>query len=203
MRSCGISGRRARNRLFEQRGLAINRKQRLRPIGSALRPETRAAATRDNQGRRRSGFGDSLLLDACGRRLAHRALCHQTCAPNSFSLRFEQRANLVERFLIARLEAQHQRGLRIGGAHQSPSAREIHPRPVDIDRIVVRAEVLGRLAHDLEFAVVGTVQAQFRREAGLRQISQQSRQAPCLRAREFRAAGTTRRSHRQSRNSDR
>src|SRR6202034_4430113 len=76
----------ARNRLFEQRSLAVDRKQWLRAIGAALGPEASAAAARNDEGSGCSDRGDSPLLSAFGRRPAHRALCHQTCAPNSFSL---------------------------------------------------------------------------------------------------------------------
>ena len=67
-----------------------------------------------------------------------------------------------ERLLVACLEAHHERRLRVGRAHQAPSAGKIHARAVDIDRVVMSTKVFGRLAHDFEFSIVRTGQAQLR-----------------------------------------
>src|SRR5579864_7430883 len=51
-------------------------------------------------------------------------------------LAFEERSNLAERLFVVRLEPQHECRLRIGCAHETPSAGEIDPRAIDIDRLV-------------------------------------------------------------------
>src|SRR5271167_853638 len=68
----GNQWRRARNRFFKQRGLAVDREQRLRTPGAAFGPKSGATATGDYQ---RGGGG-----------LTARANCHQTSAPSSLSL---------------------------------------------------------------------------------------------------------------------
>src|SRR6266851_1688745 len=95
-------------------------------------------------------------------------------------LALEERSNLAERLLVVRLEPQHECRLRIGRAHEPPSAGEIDARAVDIDRLIMRPEIFGGLAHDLELVVVGTIDANFGRRVSARQIGEDGGEAPAL-----------------------
>src|SRR5258708_4941383 len=93
---------------------------------------------------------------------------------------FEERSNLAKRLFVVRLEPHHECRLRIGRAHEPPSAGEIDARAVDIDRLVMRPEIFGGLAHDLELVVVGTIDANFGRRVSARQIGEDGSEAPAL-----------------------
>src|SRR6266849_648741 len=95
-------------------------------------------------------------------------------------LAFKERANLAERLFVVRLEPHHERRLRVGRAHEPPSAGEIDARAIDIDRLVMRPEIFGGLAHDLELVVVGTIDANFGRRVSARQIGEDGGEAPAL-----------------------
>src|SRR5580698_3616438 len=87
-------------------------------------------------------------------------------------LAFKQRADFVEALLLVGLETQDQRRLRIRGAHETPSTREVYPCPVDINRVVVRTKLFHRPPHHLKLEIVGAVQSQLGREKSLRQIAE-------------------------------
>ena len=51
--------------------------------------------------------------------------------------------------MVARLEAHHERRLRVGRAHQAPTLREDGADTIDVDGLVSALEDFGRAADDI------------------------------------------------------
>ena len=67
-------------------------------------------------------------------------------------------------FLFGRLslEAQHERRLRVGGPDQSPSFGELNAYTIEINDVIVLAEIFGGPLGNSKFLLVGTVHADLR-----------------------------------------
>src|SRR5438552_3286310 len=74
------------------------------------------------------------------------------------------------------LEAHHQDGLRVRGAHEAPAVREADADPVDVDDVApLGTEAVAHAVGDRELAVVGAVDADLGRAARRREVGQELR----------------------------
>src|SRR5690348_6667919 len=85
----------------------------------------------------------------------------------------ELTANLAEPLLRAGLEAQHEDGLGVGGADESPSVTEEDTHSIHVTHVVRTAEVVHGLRHDVELAIVAAVHADLRRAHELRHVGEE------------------------------
>src|SRR5580692_8558110 len=76
----------------------------------------------------------------------------------------EQRANFSQALFAGRFETRHQRRLRIRRAHETPSVRKIHAHAVNVDHFIVLTEKFGRAPHHFEFAIIGAIDTNLRRD---------------------------------------
>src|ERR1700747_2694857 len=76
-----------------------------------------------------------------------------------FEFSFDNGAILIEFRCRWRLEAQHEGRLSVRGADQTPSFGEFDPDAIDINGVVVLAEIGGRLFGNAELLIVGAIDA--------------------------------------------
>ena len=82
----------------------------------------------------------------------------------------------IASFRCGRLEAKHQHGLGIRGAHQAPAVWVGHPDTVDRHDGIMCREVAGGLRHNGELGGVVAINAQLGSRIRDRQVGEESRQ---------------------------
>jgi hypothetical protein len=68
-----------------------------------------------------------------------------------------------QQIVRGRFEAQHEYGLRVRSADESPSVWEQHARAIDVHHLVRLAEVPRHVFDDFEFQIFGAIDSDFRR----------------------------------------
>src|SRR5512133_2489393 len=159
---------------------------------SAAAPRASAATTRTTASGPRStssSLRTATIAPAATSTTAARALVPPTSTPSArratglrpqlalqlVHLGADELLDLDEPRLRLGLEAEHQDGLRVGGAHEPPPVGEDHADAVHRHRLVALREELLGAPDQLELLVLGAVDAQLGRAEGLRHVREQGR----------------------------